>query len=101
LTTSSAEGVETEDNLSFISEEAGICGSSNSPEVHSTSKITETVWHEDEKKPAIECDSEQVDEDSSNSGSVSNCGSQRSDRVIMAPPKFVPLETPSRHAEER
>jgi hypothetical protein len=100
MTTSSAEGVENEDNLSSMSEDAGICGDSSSPEEHSTSIITETVRHEDEKEAAGESDSEQVDEDSSNSGSVSNCGSQRSVRVIMAPPKFVPLETP-RHAEER
>jgi hypothetical protein len=93
--------VKTEDNSSFRSEEAGICGNSSSPETHSTSAVTETVRHEDDRKAAAESDSEQVDEDSSNSGSVSNCGSQRSVRVIMAPPKFVPLETPSRHTEER
>jgi hypothetical protein len=99
--TSSTDGVKADDNSSFISEEAGMCGNSNSPEMHSTSTITETVRHEDDRKATIESDSEQADEDSSNSGSVSNCGSQRSVRVVMAPPKFVPLGTPSRHTEER
>jgi hypothetical protein len=99
--TSSTDEVKTEDNSSFTSEEAEICGNSNSPEMHNTSTITETVRHEDGRKATVESDSEQADEDSSNSGSVSNCGSQRSVRVIVAPPKFVPLETPSRHTEER
>ncbi|XP_023712886.1 ran-binding protein 3 isoform X3 [Cryptotermes secundus] len=98
--TSSSDGVKAEDNSSFISEEVGICGNSNSPEMHSTNSITETVRHEDDTKAAVESDSQQADEDSSNSGSVSNCGSQRSVRAIMTPPKFVPLGTPSHPTEE-
>jgi hypothetical protein len=63
VTTSTTEGVKAEDNSSFRSEEAGICGNSNSPETHSTSTVTERVRHEDDKKAAMESESEQVDEE--------------------------------------
>lgn len=96
VTLSATEGIKTEDNSSFTSEEGGVCGSSSSTETYSTGTVMETVRHKDDRKGAEESNSEQVDR-----GSVTSCGSQRSLREIISPPKFVPLGTPSRQTEER
>jgi hypothetical protein len=93
---SATEGIKTEDNSTFTSEEVGVCGSSSSPEMCSTSTVMETVGHTDDKNGAAESNLEQVDR-----GSVTSCGSQRSLREIISPPKFVPLGTPSCQTEER
>jgi hypothetical protein len=97
---SSVEGVKAEDSSAAISEEVAISSNSSTSETHSTSSEAETVRHEGDRKSAIESSSLEVDGDSSSSG-ISSCGSQRSLRGIMAPPKFVPLGTPSLHTEER
>ena len=102
ITVSSVEGVKDEDSSAPISEEAAISGNSSTSETHSTSSEAETVGHEGDRRSAIESSSVEVDGDSSNSSSgISSCGSQRSPRGTMAPPKFVPLGTPSLHTEER
>lgn len=99
VTVSSVEGVKDEDSSAPISEEAAISGNSNTSETHSTSGEAETVRHEGDRRSSS---SVEVDGDSSSSSSgISSCGSQRSLRGIMAPPKFVPLGTPSLHTEER
>jgi hypothetical protein len=97
------EGAKDEDSLAPISEEVAISGNSSTSETHSTSSEAETVRHEGDRRSAIESSSVEVDGDSSSSSSsgISSCGSQRSLRGIMAPPKFVPLGTPSLHTEER
>jgi hypothetical protein len=97
------EGVKAEDSSAPISEEVAISSSSSSStsETHSTSSEAETVRHEGDRRGAVESSSVEVDGDSSSNSGISSCVSQRSLRGIMAPPKFVPLGTPSRHTEER
>ena len=101
VTVSNVEGVKDEDSSASISEEVAISSNSSTSETHSTSSEAETVRHEGDRRSAIESSSVEVDGDSSSSSGISNCGSQRSLRGIMAPPKFVPLGTPSLHTEER
>jgi Ran-binding protein 3 len=100
VTVSSVEGVKDEDSSAPISEEVAISGNSSTSETHSTSSEAETVRHEGDRRSAIESSSVEVDGDSNSSSGISSCGSQRSLRGIMAPPKFVPLGTPSLHTEE-
>lgn len=102
ITMSSMEGVKAEDSSAPISEEVAISSSSSSStsETHSTSSEAETVRHEGDRRGAVESSSVEVDGDSSSNSGISSCVSQRSLRGIMAPPKFVPLGTPSRHTEE-
>jgi hypothetical protein len=95
------EGVKDEDSSAPISDEVAISSNSSTSETHSTSSEAEIFRHESDKRSAIESSSVEVDGDSSSSSGNSSCGSQRSLRGIMAPPKFVPLGTPSLHTEER
>lgn len=101
VTMSSMEGVKAEGSSTAISEEVAISGSSSTSETCNISTEAETVRHEGDRKGAIESSSVEVDRDSSSNSGINSCGSQRILRGIMAPPKFVPLGTPSRHTEER
>lgn len=101
ITMSSTERVKAEDSSAPTPEEVPISGSNSTSETCSTSSEAETVRHEGAGKDAVESSSVEVDGDSSCNNGANSYGSHRSSRGILAPPKFVPLGTPSCHMEER